>query len=284
MSNDDLSAGLYLVATPIGNARDITLRALDVLRAADVLVAEDTRTLRRLLEIHGVPVGDRQVIAHHDHSGSAARAGIIALVVAGKSVAFCSDAGSPLIADPGFELVRALNAEDLAVTVVPGASSVVAALSLAGVPTDRFCFLGFAPKPGGARQKWLREAADIKATLVMFETSKRIRGLLDDLCEVLGEGRAAGMGRELTKRFEQMRRGTLAELRDGAEADAPRGEIVLVIDRPGAVVVNDDTIDAALVVALRDKSVRDAVDAVAAQLSAPRRKVYQRALALDGDA
>lgn len=284
MNSDDLSAGLYLVATPIGNARDITLRALDVLREADVLVAEDTRTLRRLLEIHGVPVGDRQVIAHHDHSGAAARAGIIALVVAGKSVAFCSDAGSPLIADPGFELVRALHGEDLAVTVVPGASSVVAALSLAGVPTDRFCFMGFAPKPGGARQKWLREAAEIKATLVMFETSKRIRGLLDDLCEVLGEGRAAGMGRELTKRFEQMRRGTLAELRDGAEADAPRGEIVLVIDRPGAVVVNDDVIDAALVVAMRDKTVRDAVDEVAAKLSAPRRRVYQRALALDGGA
>ena len=278
--SEQLEAGLYLTATPIGNARDITLRALDVLQLADVLVAEDTRMLRKLMEIHGIAIGDRQLIAHHDHSNAASRAGITALVEQGKSVAYCSDAGSPLIADPGFELVRAMQAEGLVVTVVPGASSVVAALSLAGVPTDRFCFLGFAPKAGAARKKMLREAAAIPATLVLFETAKRVSGLLDDLCEELGPDREAGLGRELTKRFEEMRRGTLDELRSGVIADPPRGEIVLVIDRAKQRDVSVEDIDAALIAAMARGSMRDAVDEVSKVLGAARRTVYQRALDL----
>ena len=280
MSPTDLAPGLYLVATPIGNARDITLRALDVLAHADVLVAEDTRVLRKLMEIHAIAVNGRQMIAHHDHSKSGARAGIVALVAQGKSVAFCSDAGSPLVADPGFELVRDLQAAGHPVTAVPGPSSVVAALSLAGVPTDRFCFVGFAPRPGSARQAWLREVGAIPATLVMFETAKRVKGLLDDLCEVLGEDRSAGLGRELTKRFEEMRRGRLKDLRDGLDDDAPRGELVLVIDRPRGIHVADADLDQALRVQMAVGSMRDAVDAVAADLGVPRRKVYQRALHL----
>ncbi len=280
MTPTPLAPGLYLVATPIGNARDITLRALDVLAAADVLVAEDTRVLRKLLDLHGVSLGGRQLIAHHDHSGPAARAGLVALVTSGKSVAYCSDAGTPLVADPGFELVQAMQAEGALVTAVPGASSVMAALSLAGLATDRFCFVGFAPKPGAARKGWLHEVGGIPASLVMFETAKRVQGLLSDLCDTLGPDRPAALGRELTKKFEEIRRGTLAELHQSVLADPPRGEIVLVIDRPLAQAATEAEIDAALSVHLADMSLRDAVDHVSASLSAPRRKVYQRALAL----
>ena len=280
MNAEPLAPGLYLTATPIGNARDITLRALDVLRSADVLVAEDTRTLRKLLDIHGISLGNRAIFAHHDHSNAKARDGIVRLIADGKSVAYCSDAGSPLIADPGFELVQAIHQAGLKVTVLPGASSVVAALSIAGIPTDRFCFLGFAPKQGSARRKFLREANDIPATLVIFETAKRVSGLLEEMCEELGETRIAGLGRELTKRFEEMRRGTLAQLHSSVQIDPPKGEIVLIVDRGAPKVVSDEEIDAALAVALSNGSMRDAVDQVTRELGAPRRAVYQRGLAL----
>lgn len=280
MNAEPLAPGLYLTATPIGNARDITLRALDVLRSAEVLVAEDTRNLRKLLDIHGIALGTRPLFAHHDHSNAKARDGIVRLIADGKSVAYCSDAGSPLIADPGFELVRDIHEAGLEVTVLPGASSVVAALSIAGIPTDRFCFLGFAPKSGSARRKFLREAREIPATLVIFETAKRISGLLGEMCEELGERRNAGLGRELTKRFEEMRRGTLAQLHESVQSDPPKGEIVLVVDRGTPKMASDEEIEAALAVALSHGSMRDAVDDVSSTLGAPRRVVYQRALAI----
>ena len=163
-----LDAGLYLVATPIGNARDITLRALDTLASADVIAAEDTRTARKLMDIHGVALNGRKMIPYHDHSSKAARSGILKLIADGKSVAYVSEAGSPLIADPGFALARDLAGESLLVTTIPGPSATLSALSLSGLPTDRFLFAGFPPSAKGARAKWLTELLPIPATLVFF--------------------------------------------------------------------------------------------------------------------
>lgn len=275
-----LGSGLYLVATPIGNARDITLRALDVLGAADILVAEDTRVLRKLLGLHGIALGGRSLIAYHDHSAPAARDGILALVLEGKSVCYCSDAGSPLIADPGFALVRAAVEQNVAVTVVPGPSSVVAGLSLAGLPTDRFLFAGFAPKPGAARMTFLKELDSVPATLVLLETAKRVHGLLVDLCETMSGDREAALCRELTKKFEEVRRGTLETLRDGLLDSPVKGEIVLVLGPAVANSATDDDIQSALIAALGRLSMRDAVDEVTAGYKLNRRKVYQMALAL----
>ena len=280
MTAATVSPGLYLVSTPIGNARDITLRALDVLAGADVLAAEDTRVLRKLLDIHGIPLAGRPLIAHHDHSDAAARAGLVALVRSGKAVALCSDAGTPLVADPGYELVREVVGTGLALTALPGPSSVLAGLSLSGLATDRFCFVGFAPRSGAARQSWLTEVAAIPATLVIFETGVRIKGLLTDMCEVLGPERPAALARELTKKFEEVRRETLAGVLESVETDPPRGEIVLVVARAAPSVVSGADIDAALREALAHATLRDAVDAVSAALGAPRRLVYQRALEL----
>lgn len=278
MNDETLAPGLYLTATPIGNARDITLRALDVLASADVLVAEDTRSLRHLMDIHGIALKGRDLIAYHDHSSEKARDGVVARVMGGAAVAFCSDAGSPLIADPGFELVRAVQDAGGMVTGLPGASSVIAALTLAGLPTDRFCFLGFLPRASGARKRALQEVADMPATLVLLESPKRVRDLLEDLCEVFDAGRQAALCREMTKRFEEVRRGSLADLSQGVSETPPRGEIVLVIDRPGETVVDDTTVIEALNGALKTQSLRDAVADVSTRLAVPRRRVYQLAL------
>lgn len=278
-----LDPALYLVATPIGNARDITLRALDVLRDADHLVAEDTRVLRRLLEIHGIPLAGRSLWAHHDHSGEKAQAGILDLVAAGKSVAYCSDAGTPLIADPGYELVREAARRDLAVTALPGATSVAVALSLAGLPTDRFLFAGFVPRPGGDRARFLSELRDTQASIVVFETAKRVQKLLEDMRDAWGGERQAALCRELTKKFEQARRGTLSELAERNLAEPARGEIVLVIDRGTVSVSTDDEINEMLTIALLNHSLRDAVDLVAGQVHRPRKQVYKLALALAKD-
>ncbi len=275
-----LTPGLYLVATPIGNARDITLRALDVLASADVLAAEDTRVLRRLLDIHGIPVGGRPLVPHHDHSGPKDAERLLDHVAVGKAVALCSDAGTPMVADPGFELVRAARARDLAVTALPGASSVLTALCLAGLPTDRFTFLGFVPKSGTARAAMLAEMAAASATVVVFETARRVQELVRDLCETCGEDRPAAICRELTKRFEEVRSGPLGTLRDTLGTMTEKGEIVLVLDRAPPRSASAADLTEALTAALSTTTLRDAVDRVAADLDLPRRTVYQRALAL----
>ncbi len=279
MSNA-LDPALYLVATPIGNSRDITLRALDVLRDADQLVAEDTRVLRRLLEIHGIALNGRAVWAYHDHSGPKAQAGILDVVAGGKSVAYCSDAGTPLIADPGFELVREAAARGVTVTALPGATSVAVALSLSGLPTDRFVFAGFVPKPGGDRTRFLAELQDVQASVVVFETAKRVQRLLEDLRDAWGPDRRAALCRELTKKFEETRRGTLEELCQ-ANAETPaRGEIVMVIDRAAKTDTTDADVNALLTEALVHNSLRDAVDLVAGQVNRPRKQVYKLALSM----
>lgn len=278
-----LAAGLYLVATPIGTARDITLRALDILASADLLVAEDTRSLKHLLAIHGVPLGDRQVWSYHDHSNAAARAGILAQISDGLSVAYASEAGTPMVSDPGYDLAREVTKAGGLVTSAPGACAAIAALTLAGLPTDRFLFLGFLPPKTQARRKLLQAYAGTKATLVIYESPKRIQATLIDLCETLGEGRDAAMCRELTKRFEEVLRGSLAELKAGLVDRTLKGECVLVIGPPAATEITEEELTAALREDLKTLSVRDAATAVATRCGVPRKQAYQLALRLNAE-
>lgn len=277
-----LDPGLYLVATPIGNARDITLRALDVLASADVIAAEDTRTTRKLLEIHGIALGDRKLIAYHDHSGQAGRDGIMKLIGQGKSVAYASEAGSPLVADPGFALARDVAQDGGFVTALPGATAAITALSLSGLPSDRFCFAGFAPSAKGARQKWLAELLTIPATLIIYESPKRINRLLEDLCSTEAKSRSAAICRELTKKFEEIRRGTVQELCDQLSDMTLKGEIALVLG-PAEAGGEEVDLDQLLATALKDMSMKDAVAMVTQATGLPRRKVYQAALAMGRD-
>ena len=277
-----LSPGLYLVATPIGSARDITLRALDVLASADVLAAEDTRTLRRLMGIHGVPVAGRPLVAYHDHSPPRARTRLLGELGAGRSVAYASEAGTPLLADPGFALVRAAIAGDHPVTAAPGPSAAVAALTLSGLPSDRFLFAGFPPASGGARRDALHGLAAIEATVVLYESPKRVSRLLSEIASIFGEARPVAICREMTKRFEEVRRGAAATLAEETAGETIKGEVVLVIGPaeagPGA---GEEEMEAALRAAMRTESLKDAVGRVAGELGLPRRRVYQAALALE---
>jgi len=277
-----LKPGLYLVATPIGNARDITLRALDILAAADVIAAEDTRTLRKLLDIHGVPLGDRPLIAYHDHSGETGRAGILKLIGEGRSVAYVSEAGTPLVSDPGYALARDAGAAGLLVTAAPGASAVLAALSLAGLPSDRFLFAGFAPATRAARLTWLEELVGVPATLVIYESPRRVEDLLTDLVETAGGERQAAIAREITKKFEEVLRGTLSELLAGLEGRTLKGEVVVLVDR-GKTQVADETMETALRRALETMSLKDAAATVAEAYGLKRRRVYQAAPELEKD-
>lgn len=279
---DRLEPGLYLVATPIGTARDITLRALDVLNAADLLAAEDTRTLRHLMAIHGIPLNGRRIVAYHDHNADRARPAILGALRAGQSVAYCSDAGTPLVADPGFRLARDAAAEHARIHAVPGASALLAALTVAGQPSDRFLFAGFAPSQKGARRRWLDELAGIDATLVLFESPRRVKELLEELCEIEAN-RGISVCRELTKKFEEVLRGTVASVRDMIPDDGLRGEIVVVLAPPQAVAADDDAVRAALRDRLGRMTVRDAAAEVAAALGRPRKDVYRMALALQED-
>ena len=273
-----LAPGLYLVSTPIGAARDITLRALDILGAADVLAAEDTRTLRHLMEIHGVALNGRQVVPYHDHNGERALPRILADLRAGKTVAYASEAGTPLISDPGFELTRAARDEGLPVFAAPGASAVLYALTVAGLPTDRFLFAGFPPAAKAARTAFLQELAPIQATLVLSESPNRINQIFDDLVQTHGEMRQAALCRELTKRFEEVSRGTLGELRNSFAGRTVKGEVVLVIDRQAEVRASPETVEQALDQAMAHMTVKDAAAAVAEAYGMPRREVYQLAL------
>lgn len=277
-----LPAGLYFVATPIGTARDITLRALDTLASADVLAAEDTRTLRHLMELHGVALGGRPLIAYHDHNGAAVRPRLLALMREGKSLAYASEAGTPLVADPGFALARAAIAEGITVTSAPGPSAVIAALSIAGLPSDRFFFAGFPPATKGARLSFFEELRNIPATLIFYESPKRINRTLVELVECMGADREAAVCREITKRFEEVARGTLERLADDFANRSVKGEIVLVVGR-GHAAADADALDGALRAALAQMTVKDAATAVSAALGLPRRAVYQAALDMARD-
>ena len=274
-----IEAGLHLVAVPIGAARDITLRALDILAGADVLAAEDTRSLRRLMDIHGIALNNRPLVPYHDHNGPAARPRLLAALREGKSVAYASEAGTPLIADPGFQLGVEVRAAGLAVRAAPGASAILAALCVAGLPTDRFFFAGFLPPKSAARKAALRDLATIPGTLVLYESPKRLGAMLRDAAEVLG-AREGAICRELTKRFEEVRRGPLPELAAGQDDDAARGEIVVLIDRAAPAEATEDDIRTALRTAMATASLKSAVLLVSDSLSVPRKLVYDIALDL----
>lgn len=277
-----LSPGLYLVATPIGSARDITLRALDLLRDTDVIAAEDTRTARKLMDIHGVPLNGRRLVACHDHSGEGVIEGLANAIAGGASVAYVSEAGTPLVSDPGFKLARAAIARGLPVTAAPGASAVLAALAVAGLPADRFLFAGFLPTTDAARRTAVAELAPVPATLVLYESPKRLHELLATLRDTLGD-RPAAVCRELTKRFEEVRRGSLSELATGFAGEEVRGELVVLVGRGGAREVTEEEIRARLADAMGTMRLKDAATAVAGALGVPRQRVYQLALGMKGD-
>ncbi|HEX4195507.1 MAG TPA: 16S rRNA (cytidine(1402)-2'-O)-methyltransferase [Stellaceae bacterium] len=278
-----LPSGLYVVATPIGNLRDITLRALDVLAAADVIACEDTRVTEKLTSRYGLASAR---LPYHEHNAERMRPVLLEKMKAGAVVALVSDAGTPLISDPGFKLVRAAIAEGIAVTTLPGPSAALAALVLSGLPSDRFFFQGFLPPKETARRRVLGEIAPLQATLIIYETGPRLAATLADMADVLG-ARPAAVARELTKLYEELRRGSLPELAAHyAEAGGPKGEIVIVVggadEAAARAAISDDDIDAALKTALATMSVKDASTAVADATGRPRRDVYQRALALAG--
>lgn len=276
------TAGLMIVATPIGNAADITLRALESLRRADVIACEDTRVTGGLMARYGIAA---PLLAYHEHNAERMRPRLLERLRRGESVALVSDAGTPLVSDPGYKLVRAAIEAGVPVTALPGASAVMTALVLSGLPTDRFMFVGFLPARSAARRTDLTALAGVRATLICFESAGRLAATLADMVDLLGE-RDAVVARELTKRFEEVRRGTLVGLQAHyAATEPPKGEIVILVGPPvAAVETSDDEIDAALREAMASLSLRDAVTAVATATSAPRRRVYARALALSGNA
>ena len=277
----NLAPGLYLIATPIGTARDITLRTLDILASADVIAAEDTRSLRKLLDIHGISLADRPLVAYHDHNGDRVRPRLIQALEDGKSVVYASEAGTPMVADPGYDLARAAVAEGHKLISAPGPSAAITALTLAGLPTDHFFFAGFLPNASGRRKTALQEVAQVPGTLIFYESPKRIAAMLRDAAQVLGGDRRAAVCRELTKKFEEVLRGTLDELATICADRTLKGEIVVVIDRAGLPNVDEADLDSALRDALQGLSVRDAADKVSTELGLKRRQVYQRALELD---
>ncbi len=277
-----LSPGLYLIATPIGNARDITLRALDLLKAADVLAAEDTRSLRHLMDLHGIAVGDRPLLAYHEHNGARMRPRLLGEMAAGRAVLYASEAGTPMISDPGFDLARAAREAGHAVTSAPGASAVVTALTLGGLPTDRFFFAGFLPNAAGARKTALQALAGVEATLVFYESPRRLEAMLRNAAEMLGD-REAAVCRELTKRFEEARRGTLSELAAHYAETPPKGEIVVLIAKGDSSSGNDFDLEREVTKALETMSVRDAADYVSARFGVKRRPVYQLAMRLSAE-
>ena len=277
-----LIPGLHIVATPIGNLRDITLRALDVLREADLIACEDTRVFAKLASHYGIAA---PTVAYSDATQDAAEPRIVRALAAGKRVALVSDAGMPLISDPGYRLVRAALAGDHVVTSAPGASAVPLALALSGLPTDRFFFGGFLPAKEGERRRAIASAAAVPATLVFFEAPHRLAASLVDLADLLGP-RPAAIARELTKLFEEVRRGPLTELaRHYGLHPEVKGEIAMVIGPPGeSEAPAAERLDAALRLAMAGASVKDAAAEVAARYGLKRRDVYARALELKREA
>lgn len=269
------------MGVPIGTARDITLRALDVLASADVLAAEDTRSLRKLMEIHGIPLEGRRIMALHDHSGAGVTTRLLEAVQDGQSVAYASEAGMPLIADPGFELVRAAREAGVLVTSAPGPSAVPTALALSGLPTDAFHFAGFLPASKGARRTALANLRDVPATLVLFESPKRLAATLREASDILGADRQAAVCREITKKFEETLRGTLGELAEHLAQSPVKGEIVLLVARSEKPVgINEIFLVDMLENALETMSVKDAAAFVASETGLKKRDIYQRALAM----
>ncbi len=276
----ELAPGLYITATPIGNARDITLRALDVLAGCDVIAAEDTRVSAKLLAIHGI---SRPLTAYNDHNGARERPKLLARLKHGARIALISDAGTPLVSDPGFKLVREALAEGVPVHAIPGASATLTALALAGLPTDRFLFVGFLPSKTGERGTALAELKNIRATLIFFESAQRLAESLAQMADVLGD-RAVAVTRELTKLHEEVRRSTLGILAaQYAQEPPPKGEVTILVGPPPEQQADLARIDALLDKALPFMPVRAASELIAEALGVPRKEIYQRALEKKND-
>ena len=270
----DLEPGLHIVATPIGNLGDLGARAAETLRRADRILVEDTRVTAKLLQHIGAKV---PMTRYDDHSSAEERERIVGSL-GELAVALVSDAGTPLISDPGYKLVRAARAAGHAVHTVPGPSAAIAALTLAGLPTDRFLFLGFLPAKSKARREAISEVADVRATLVLYESGPRLADTLAALADGLGE-REGAVAREISKLHEECVTGTLAELASRYAVAAPKGEIVIIVGPPGEVAAaSDDDLDAALDEALLELSPSRAAAAVAERLNVPRKRAYARAL------
>ena len=275
---EPIRPGLHVVATPIGNLGDISFRALATLAAADTIIAEDTRVTKTLLAHYGIAT---PLVAYHEHNAAVMRPHLLARLAEGAALALVSDAGTPLISDPGFKLVSDALAQNIEVVSVPGASAVLAALVVAGLPTDRFFFEGFLPPKSAARRTRIAELSTIPGTLVFFKSARRVAETLSDLAAVLG-AREAAIARELTKHFETVRRGLLPDLASIVAAEGPpKGEIVVLVGPPGAVpALAQEDVDARLGKALESLSVKDAAAVVSGETGQPRRKVYARAVEL----
>jgi 16S rRNA (cytidine1402-2'-O)-methyltransferase len=273
-----LAPGLYVVSTPIGNLRDVTLRALDILASADVVCAEDTRVAGKLLSAFGVSARLRP---YHDHNGAQTRPGLLAELEKGARIALVSDAGTPLISDPGYKLVREAAERGIRVFAIPGASAPLAALASSGLPTDRFMFAGFPPPKSAARKRFLADMKSVQATLVFFEGPSRLAASLADMAEVFGP-RDAAVARELTKKFEETRRGSLAELAEHYEREGPpRGEIVVLVGPPSSQTETDaGALDAAILAADDNRPLKEIAAEIAEKFGLKRREVYERALEL----
>lgn len=275
-----LVPGLYVVATPIGNLRDITIRALETLAAASVVLCEDTRMSARLLDHYGIK-GRR--VALHEHNERAKADEIVQRVAAGEAIALISDAGTPLLSDPGFPLIRALAEAGLPVFPIPGASALLSALVVAGLPTDAFAFHGFLPSKAGARANAIKALRDSRETLVFYESPRRLDDTLAAMAEILGD-RQAAVALELTKRFERVHRGALAELAAEFAHSETKGEAVIVVAGAAAASA-PDAADwrAALLTAMADQPLRAAVDAVTEKFGLKRKEVYDAALVLKAE-
>ena len=278
LSATKIESGLHIVATPIGNLSDITLRAVAVLRLADAIACEDTRVTGKLKSEFGLAA---ELIPYHEHNAERVTQGLIKRLKAGKTIALVSDAGTPLVSDPGYRLVKAALKNDISIIPVPGASALLAALSIAGLPTDRFIFEGFLPAKSNARRKVLTRIATVDATVIFYESPKRLGNSLRDMAEILGN-RDAVIARELTKRFEQISRAPLEELAaQVVSTKTLKGEVTIVVSRPqGVEPPSNEKIDGLLTDALAHQSVRDAANMVAEATGLPRRLLYQRAIKL----
>jgi 16S rRNA (cytidine1402-2'-O)-methyltransferase len=280
-SAGDLAPGLYVTATPIGNARDITLRARDALAGCDLIAAEDTRVTSKLLSIYGI---SKPLVAYNDHNAARERPKLLAKLKGGARVVLVSDAGTPLVSDPGYKLVREVLAEGLPVHALPGASAPLTALALAGLPTDRFLFAGFLSHKQGERRAVLDELRGVRATLIFFESPQRLGATLADMREIFGN-RPAAVARELTKLHEEVRREDLAKLAQHyAEAEPPRGEVTLLVGPASDAEPDYARAEKLLSEALQFMPVRAAADLIAEALDLPRRETYGRALALKKNA
>ena len=284
MNIKKLDPGLHILATPIGTANDITIRALDILRFADVLVAEDTRVLRKLMEIHGVNLYGRKILSYHDHNGEMQRPKIMTLLSAGKVVAYASDAGTPLIADPGFSLAKIAIENNIRVHAAPGASAILTALCLAGLPTDNFFFGGFLGSKSSQRLKNLEKVQDLDATLVYYECPKRTLSALKDISKAFGSDRTVSVCREMTKKFEEVIRGTLDEVINEIDARVSfKGEVVIVLGPPLKKEVSNDELYSALQIALKEYRIKDASAQISEQFGVSRKRTYEMALRIKAD-